>query len=118
MTAPGLARFVEWLSLDIRDVWALFLAWLRRPRHQKAGALAPVIVTADGVVVPSIDHVPLRSTKADAKRQALAWARTHWQDPTLTWGQARKRIKRLEARARDGKLDARAVAAIEAVQDV
>jgi hypothetical protein len=45
---------------------------------------------------------PVRSTKADAKRQMLAFARKYYCDPTMTWAAAKKRIKRLEALERRG----------------
>lgn len=77
------------------------LAWLRRPRFRKQGTLAPVLVTSDGVVVDRVERVPLRSTKADAKRQALAWARQQFRDPVMTWGQARKAIRRFEREERE-----------------
>lgn len=116
-----MTRAIEWLietlSLSIGDAWTLVLAWLRRPRHKKHGTLPPVIVTQQGAIVPSIAQVPIRSTRADAKREALKWARTYWKDPTLTWGQARKRIRKLEMQARTGQLDARAIAAIEAMSE-
>ena len=41
-----------------------------------------------------IRQVPVRSEKADAKRQALAYARARTGDPKLTWGQARKRMQK------------------------
>lgn len=75
---------------------ARLLAWLRRPRLKKRGTLAPVLVTRDGVAVPTLRQVPIRSTKADGKRAALAFARKQFNDPTLTWGQARKRLAKLE----------------------
>lgn len=94
--------FVGWLDeTTVADALRQFLAWLRRPRRKKAGTLAPVLVTADGVVVDRIERVPLRSSKADAKRQALAWARQHFKDPAMTWGQARKAIRRFEREERE-----------------
>lgn len=93
-------------------LWRAILAWLRRPRLRKRGTLAPVIVTHDGVVVPSVERVPIRSTKADAKRQALAWARQRFGDPAMTWGQARRRIRRFEREMREDQRDRMAAAAI------
>lgn len=114
-------RFLDWLietlSLDIGEAWALLLAWLRRPRHKKHGTLPPVYVTSDKVVHTTVERIPIRSTRADAKRDALKWARSYWQDPMLTWGQARKRIRKLEMKARNGELDARAIAAITAMSE-
>lgn len=68
--------------------------WLTKPRASKRGTLAPVLVTADGVVVDRVSRVPIRSSKADGKRVALAFARERTGNPALTWGQARKLMKR------------------------
>lgn len=74
------------------DLIAQAWRWLRR-RFGK-GTLPPVYQTRQGHVVPRIDQVPVRSTKADGKRQALAYARRRTGNSTLTWGQARKLMKR------------------------
>jgi hypothetical protein len=95
------AWLIEVLSLPVSDAWWLFLQWLRRPRWAKRGHTRPIVVTQDGVAVPSVRHVPVRSTKADAKRTALAFARRQFNDPAMTWGQARKRLAKLERQLRD-----------------
>lgn len=99
-----LTRFDLLLDL-LRQMCRTSLRWLRRDRWKKTGELAPVIVTEQGVAVESVSRVPVRSTKADAKRRALAFARHHFNDPTMTWGQARKRIRQLEREARVAGVD-------------
>lgn len=84
----------------LRHWFRAVLRWLRRPRLTRG---RPVVCTPTGHPVPSMRHVPIRSTKADAKREALAFARTHFGDDTLTWGQARKRLRRLEANLRGAR---------------
>lgn len=87
-----IARIRAWLTR--------VLAWLRRPAPQTIHA--PVLVTPEGSSVMTLRQVPIRSSKADAKREALTFARTHFGDPTLTWGQARKRLAKLERELRAG----------------
>lgn len=101
----AISSLVELLTMPVGDAWFLFMQWLRRPRWAKRGRMRAVVVTQDGVVVPSVRHVPIRSTKADAKRAALKFARERWKDPTMTWGQARKRIQKLERELREQGVD-------------
>jgi hypothetical protein len=76
----------------IAQGWRAAWRWLRRRFGR--GTLPPVYETKQGHVVPRVEQVPVRSTKADGKRQALAYARQRTGNPTLTWGQARKLMKR------------------------
>lgn len=74
------------------DVLAQVWRWLRRRFGR--GTLPPVYQTRQGHIVPRVEQVPVRSTKADGKRAALAYARRRTGNPALTWGQARKHMKR------------------------
>lgn len=85
--------------------WVRWNGWRALRRRFGKGTLPPVYQTPEGVLVDRVERVPIRSTKADAKRRALVWARQRWNDPAMTWGQARKRIKRLERELREQGAD-------------
>lgn len=88
MLVDVVGHFLGWCA----DLVAQAYRALRRRFGR--GTLPPVYQTRQGHIVPRVEQVPVRSTKADGKRRALAYARKRTGNPNLTWGQARKLMRR------------------------
>lgn len=79
----------------IARIWAGIRSWIARLRAPRQLDLKKEVTVHAGIPMP-LERIPIRSTKADGKRRALDYARKRFNDPTMTWGQARKRLEKLE----------------------
>lgn len=82
----------------IRRLLTRLLAWFDRQRRPSPPELVEAVY-ADRLHPTrplALESIPIRSTKADAKRAALAYARRMSGDASMTWKQARRWIRRKE----------------------
>lgn len=64
----------------------------------QAGPLVETVASKDALL---LTQVPIRSTKADAKREALAYARQRSKNPSLQWKAARRLLNQWEREERE-----------------
>lgn len=82
-------------------------------------AAGPVVETPASPNPLPLSAVPVRSTKADAKRQALAYARQRTRNPDLPWKKARQLLNQWEReeRAREREQDPEYVSRMKELEE-